>query len=560
MKEEEACIIMKTTRCFVFLFLIVVFFLVGCAHPSNRQILDETFEWIEKYPDSAAWVLENNIIQTSLNDGDKADYWYLLTYIHLQQGRSLVNDSLINYSVQYYRKQGNLHRLFNACRFAAWQVNFGDKDKKRQERLFQETVATAEIKKDTTFLSDSYRLLANFYTDENKPREAIAVCWKLTSLSEEDKSRGWYILGLNYIHMGMRDSSFFYLSKAAELAQRLKSSDAFHYMRNYADYLAAKNPKEALDYLSYIRKVYPDESLNLTLATIYESLGQQDSTDYYLAGAEKDIQSEGLSEAARKVLVKTIRTVKNGENGLAYTLGQLAPYCDSISSVTFCALQNERELLFSRNKLLQDNLKSETSRQRTLLILFVVLFLFTVTVSIVCFYIRYRRDKLLEAEEKLDALQHLLREATCGNVHHPLASPDKPDSAFFRKVLLQQLGVIRLMATSPTQQNKELLQQMARIANEDVPTEALLVWEDLYPIIDTVYVGFYSRLVKLADGRLSDKELQLCCLLCAEFSTKEISVLTQQSVRTVYQRKTNIRHALGMNEKDDIVAYIDNER
>ena len=63
-------------------------------------------------------------------------------------------------------------------------------------------------------------------------------------------------------------------------------------------------------------------------------------------------------------------------------------------------------------------------------------------------------------------------------------------------------------------------------------------------------------MLRLAAGRLSEKEIQLCCLLCAGFSTKEISVVTQQSVRTIYQRKTDIRHKLGMDEKEDIVAFI----
>ena len=55
---------------------------------------------------------------------------------------------------------------------------------------------------------------------------------------------------------------------------------------------------------------------------------------------------------------------------------------------------------------------------------------------------------------------------------------------------------------------------------------------------------------------LNDREIQLCCILCAEFSTKEISVVTQQSVRTIYQRKTTIRQKLGMDEKDDIVDFL----
>lgn len=42
----------------------------------------------------------------------------------------------------------------------------------------------------------------------------------------------------------------------------------------------------------------------------------------------------------------------------------------------------------------------------------------------------------------------------------------------------------------------------------------------------------------------------------AEFSTKEISVVTQQSIPTIYQRKTNIRKKLGMDEKEDIIDFI----
>ncbi len=71
-----------------------------------------------------------------------------------------------------------------------------------------------------------------------------------------------------------------------------------------------------------------------------------------------------------------------------------------------------------------------------------------------------------------------------------LSDPLQPVSPLLRQfelLLLQQLGVIRLMATTPTQQNKELLQQMTRITNEDVPVDTLLVWDDLYPIIDAVY-------------------------------------------------------------------------
>ena len=55
---------------------------------------------------------------------------------------------------------------------------------------------------------------------------------------------------------------------------------------------------------------------------------------------------------------------------------------------------------------------------------------------------------------------------------------------------------------------------------------------------------------------LSDKEVQICCLLCAGFSTKEIGVVTQQTSATIYVRKTSIRKKINAGEKQDIVECI----
>ena len=99
---------------------------------------------------------------------------------------------------------------------------------------------------------------------------------------------------------------------------------------------------------------------------------------------------------------------------------------------------------------------------------------------------------------------------------------------------------------------------MREITSQEVDVDSLLNWSDLYQPIDYIYDCFYTSLVKRLGGTLNEKEIQLCCLLKANFSTKEISVVTQQSVRTVYQRKSTIRHALQMPEAEDIVTFLSN--
>lgn len=526
----------------ILLFIIGLFHLTACHPTSDGQILKEAQAIIETAPDSALFLLEERLDPSSLEEADKALYWFLTTAAHVYKGSSLVNDSMINYSVEYYRKINEPNRLFNALRFAAWQIHSGSKDKKRQEGLWLEALSIAEELKNPELLSEAYTRLSAYYEDEGKFEKAIAYSHRRANLSSSDRTKAYYTIGLNYSKIGNRDSCRQYMTEAIRLAQEQKSPNINHYLRNYADHLAKEAPEEALRILNEARILSPDAMPLLSYASVYKQLGQMDSAFAYLAKLQDTQKSSGLSDAAWKVYTQALEALWKVEKGEPSNFERIADYCDSVAFATDYALQNEKELLLSQNKLQQKILKAENRRQQTLTVLFILLFCFTVTGSLAFFYIRNRRERLLETEEKLEALQQLLQETRT--------------DPFFRKILLQQLGLIRLVATTPTQQNKELLQQMSRIVNNDLPADTLLIWKDLYPIIDSVYDNFHTRLIQLANKRLSEKEIQICCLLCANFSTKEISVVTGQSVRTIYQRKTNIRHALGMEEKDDIAGFI----
>lgn len=535
--------IQNITRLFICLFLTATLCLIGCNNAANRKIIDEAWKQVYIQPDSAAWLLENKIIPASLVDSDKADYWYLLTVSHMQLQRSTINDSLIAYSVQYYKDHNRTDLLFLACRLAYWQA----KDKKRKEAFLQDAVAEAQRSGNKERISLAYKMQAYYFYEEWQCQEAIETCRKWETVDSSSCADAWYVLGLNYARMGCKDSSLYYMSEAADASWRMKNKAARHYLRNYIDALTETEPKKALEVFRVLQQRYPGQYSNTALG-IWIELGDKDSVNHYLSAMENgEMHDRNPWYITRNVMTKARRAYWQAKQGGAFDISLLAQFIDSTSTAAINLVSDEKERSFMQNKLMLDNQRAESERQQIWIVLLTLLFVFAVAGSITFFYIRNRREKLLATEEAFDTLQQLLHEATNNNVS---------DSHFFRKMLLQQLGIIRLVATSPTQQNKELLQQMASIANDEVPTETLLVWKDLYPIIDTVYDNFHTRLLALAAGRLSEKELQLCCLLRANFSTKEISVVTQQSVRTIYQRKTNIRHALGMNEKDDIVSYI----
>ncbi|MEO3211928.1 helix-turn-helix transcriptional regulator [Parabacteroides distasonis] len=358
--------------------------------------------------------------------------------------------------------------------------------------------------------------------------------------------------GLSYSRLRMRDSADYYLRLAADsaLAKNIEWY-AHHFARNYADFLYDFNPKASISYLRLLEERYPERETPGSYVMPWINLGELDSARKYIEKNTLGLELSHSDDIASHALNYAYQFILGVKENKPVDISRLGQYCDSLYTVKSQTEKAERERLVDQNRLRRENLRLEMSRQRTFSILVIVSLLSILVAGGVFLYIRNRRNRLIDMEERLEALRQLLNESK-----QSVAEEEKPDSAFFRKVLLQQLGVIRLMATTPTQQNKELLQQMTRITNEDVPVDTLLVWDDLYPIIDAVYDNFHTHLVRLSDGRLLEKEIQLCCLLCAGFSTKEISVVTQQSVRTIYQRKTDIRHKLGMDEKEDIIGNI----
>ncbi|MDE6843866.1 MAG: LuxR C-terminal-related transcriptional regulator, partial [Muribaculaceae bacterium] len=129
-----------------------------------------------------------------------------------------------------------------------------------------------------------------------------------------------------------------------------------------------------------------------------------------------------------------------------------------------------------------------------------------------------------------------------------------------KRLLLQQLGIIKAFAEAPTAQNQDALRKISNIGNSDTPIDSLVKWSDFYPVIDELYKGFHEKLLNKYLGLFSEREIQILCLIKAGFSTKEISVLVQQSSNSIYVSKTAIRKKLGLQAKEDFMEVLDSAR
>lgn len=374
-----------------------------------------------------------------------------------------------------------------------------------------------------------------------------------------------YKLGVNLSLQGDKHSEYYY-NKGIKLA--LENGDtaiACEIMRNYADYLSNIGQyKRSNDLFHQIGQMMPQvanmSSIQMAMAGNYINLHKLDSAricNNKAAQSEAKLEAKGAVDIARRVVIEQERYLLNYANGLNISYVDFARYCDSITT----AMQAKENTLARqsevKNRLLLVNNKLKLDRQRMGWILFVSVLLLTVS-SIGGYYYYWNRVRqLADAEDRVDTLTRMLSDAQTvetGTKHVQQENMD--DDVFFKKILLQQLGIIKLVASTPTNQNQALLKRISSISGGEIPVNSLLIWSDLYPVINRLYDNFHARLIERYGNVLTEKEVQIACLLCAGFSTKEIGVITQQSDATIYVRKSSIRKKIGASEGEDIVSCI----
>ena len=270
--------------------------------------------------------------------------------------------------------------------------------------------------------------------------------------------------------------------------------------------------------------------------------------EHHLLLAEEIANDDFRYNPAMNSYMQMLRSILNYALNKRINMKEWALYTNSLgnNAVIKQAMIDAKE---ENNRLLTErNLKLTIEQQRTELTMLYVVGGLAIVIAGLGYLIWRRKRQSEEKEEELESLRQLINESQQPN--------EQKDDRFFKKILLQQLGVIRMAASNPTTANQELIRRMTAIANKEVEVDSLLNWKDLYQTIDYIYEDFYTHLKEKHGDLLNEKEIQLCCLLKANFSTKEISIVTQQGIRTVYQRKTVIRQKLGMEEKGDILEFL----
>ena len=535
--------------------------------------------------DSAMAILREVVRPDQLPEESKALYWFCVADIRANTMQSLSEDSMICWAAQYFRDrwlQDGAYEdyMMKAGMEEAFYWWWNDDKEKAQQVLQRQQQYAAEISEkkgehiwEVILLRISAELAMRDY-DYERVRDYTEALIRLgdeKAIHLDEVVRVYNGMAITYFYLGEYDK----MEECFEKAIAQSSDSAFIVnvvRRNYADLLGEIGQTErAIHMHEELAAIYLEGDSWLLVESLYSlsrlwlNKGDKQRADRYMREAEELFENyrATISSPSAEAGLLAHRQVLNYALRGNYQMMPLATYNTQWQDKDYIRYRVAEAKERSMSDLREQVLRQQMAKQRqTILIVGLVCVVLGLCLLFVYLY-RRRQRMLWEKEEEIETLLNMLASAdksddrfrnNRSSESEIRTGASQPADGNVRKLMLQQLGVIKTIAGTPTEANQQLLARL--MALNETTANALIDWSSIYQTIDLVYDGFYTRLMDKYKDVLNEKEIQLCCLLKADFSTKEINMLTRQSLQTIYQRKTQVRQKLNLAEAEDITTAI----
>ena len=543
----------------VLLTAIIILGMVSCSKTYSHygRDIDDAEKVMMADVDSALSILDAIDSSELKEDSIKAKYHYLRAYGNMVRNHSMIGDSLVVFAHGYYRGKDVVRDIRSGMALAWYRFWVGDTE---GAIAGLDSIAGLPDVPDSIMVQ-ALRIRVLLGASEYQGRQLIPLAKRLHELERDTlrKLDAQYMLMSAYEYAGETDSALNILEGLVDYARDHNRGDRhFMFEVERAQLLTELGRNDESDRLigEIFSKAGPDNGaadyLHFQYAINALNTGDTGRAMRHLALADSLALSlrrddDAYFRSYSNLLHAMIDFKKTGRVRLTHINGLNNRQNERFNRMKASQWESERGALRQQNRALA--LKAENGR-KTVLILIVSLVALSVAVAAL-WIIRIRRQRERENEERIEALQKMVDEYRSSPADEESITMD---SSALRGVMLRQLGIIKMVAETPTEQNREMLR---RISSLDGDTDGGLVdWKNVFEMIDSLYSGFYSRLHADYGEILSRKEEQIIVLMVAGFSTKEISVITGQTTSTIYVRKSSIRKKLGVPEKEDIVRFL----
>lgn len=534
------------------LFLVIIGTTACTRVPQYMQTLSEAERLVSTRPDSSLILLADIEPSDLGEDSLKALYYLVTAAAHKVKESPMLSDSLLHFSFEYYNGRDRDRYIQSGDLYALHLFWSGETTESLQ--LLDSLISLSDVSDRMMIQLLQSRIGvggAMFDCEQN-----LGYIRRLMTLDRDSVQQPYYKYQLceNYQLSGHSDSALTVVDELIDYSRANNlAEDQFTYTYEKIGILEELGRyQESNRLVDLVYENAPGNSeipyLHFWKALNFFNLGDFDRSAAELAKADSCIAERSAREkyyyqSFAGHLNELLEYRRTGILKLWQTAVTNNHQRELLNRMEYTQRETEKDALRHENHALA--LKVQNERKTAIII---IVALAAVIIGLMAaWHIQKRKRRMIEAEERAEALQKMVDE-----INATTQPSSRPES--LRRAMLRQLGIMKMVAETPTEQNREMLK---RISSIDGDTNGALVnWKSVYDIIDNLYSGFYSRLHDRYKDLLTEKEEQIIILMMAGFTTKEISVITLQTTATIYVRKSSIRKKLGVPEKEDIVAFL----
>ena len=554
----------KMNKYLFLLFLFVGEGFASCTQTNiNVNLLKQAEDCVESYPDSALHLLHLLEHPERLHGKEGADYALLLTQaLDKNYLDSLQSDSLIKIAVEYYRGSDDKVKRGKACYYYGKTMAVKRKVSDAMEAYLE---ALAVLKETTEYklqglLSEhiGYLNLGQGMPEQSIDNYRQSIYYYELAGDKIGEVYGCRNIARGYLAEQNNDSARWYANKGLSLLPdtviQVKSS-----LLQVLGLIAKSEEQysQAIDYfVSAIRSnVNMNDGLRyyLSLGSTYMDIGK-------FVWAEKcfrhcmDAKDVFISSGAYNYLYLLKKEEYSYKEALLYK-----EKSDSILEVVsndklrnqLLALQKKYEA----DKLIMENRQIKLEKEnQTYLYLFIVLF-----ISGLGFYVikKYKKKNI----RNIEALRK--NEKTIEEYIYKIARLEQKEEReqeakketigkLNRKILDLTLENKRIRDTS----NVEALFVLGELKQGKLVVERMTASErqSIFDFLDLVYANFITRIK--SDFDVTKGELLLAALIKLGFSTKQLVVVFDCEVKSIYKNKQRLKSHLGLDKDDSLEQMI----
>lgn len=548
------------------LLMILVLFISCVQEKEDNNVLRRVEACMELFPDSALSLLSQIECPECMRGQQRADYALLLTQaLDKNYLDNLQSDSLIMIAVEYYKQEGDKLKAGKAY-FYYGKVMLLKERFSDAMQAYLEASSLLEETRDYKVQGMVWEYIGYLNSVQGLYENSIDNFKHSIRYYElaSDRRRilyGYRNMVRGYFSVHHNDSAGWYAEKGLVLSDTVSGMKAsFLHLLG----LIANNEKrypQAIEYFSNAMEVC--DNLNdkyrysLSLGRVYSEVGQKKKAEDCFVSC---INATNIFVSSGAYYYLADMHKKDGNYLKAFLYKEKS---DSLLEVTRNA-ELQKQLLDLQNKYENDKLILENKQIRlenekqTYFYLF--LFVFILGLGIIAFFLvrkRYR-TKLLRNVEIIGNNNAIINRYACRIAELENVSLQE------RQAKKEEIGILNRKILCLIAENKRVC--------ENSSVDALFVLEELkqgnliisnmtiaerqhiFDFLDLVHANFITRLKQEFD--LTKNELLLAALLKVGFSNKQLMIVFDCEMKSIYKNRQRLKADLGLTKNDSLEQMI----